>query len=335
MYNMTATTSGFKKVPNQFLWLLLTFFGLAENGRAFRPSIKKYPHRKSIDVDRQIKRSENCRGNSRLCSEPPSSYTPAAVEGDFSCVYFWENFYQRMVQDQQQIPPKVNDDLTDEASDSNVDNGFVFEWHDSIPLENIAALIPPSSNCLMVGCGNSLLPQVVLDREENISITLLDTSQTCLEQLQLQYGDCPEVSYACGSALEMAHHFVGDTVKDDTANVAFFCDTQPTYFDVILDKGLVDALMCGDGWEGPVESLLRESSRIVDPQSGGTYLLVSYKIAPAIQEAFQELSDSATSIVAADGGPQLEWNWDFDMKEISNDRVSISIATIRPKAIEE
>lgn len=330
---MTATIARLRKAPPACLWLLFGFCCLAENGRAFQPSTKNHQNRYAIDKVRHFQRPANGRRHSRRCAEPPSSFTSASVEADFSSVYFWEKFYQQMIQDQQEIiPPKESDDPTDTASDSIVDNAFVFEWHDSIPLETIAATIPPGSNCLMVGCGNSLLPQVVLDREKDVSITLLDTSQTCLEQLQRQYGGYPEVRYACASALEMAQHLVGDTVQEDTANVAFFCDTQATYFDVILDKGLVDALMCGEGWEGPVESLLRESSRIVDPQRGGTYLLVSYKIAPAIQEAFQELSDSAASIVSADGGPQLEWNWDFDMEDLSNDRVSISMATIRPKA---
>lgn len=266
-----------------------------------------------------------------LCVEPPlSPSTSSSVEADFSSVYFWEKFYQRMVQDQEEVPTnEYNEGLIEEPGPDNDDRAFVFEWHDSIPLETIAALIPAGAKCLMVGCGNSLLPQIVLDRQENIPITLLDTSQTCLEQLQLHYGKYPEVSYVCGSALDMAENFVSATVTEKTSSATFFCDVQPTYFDFILDKGLVDALMCGEGWEGPVEALLRESTRIVNPEHGGTYLLVSYKIAPAIQEAFQELSDSAAATVAEGGGPLLEWKWDFDVRELSNDRVSVSMATIR------
>ena len=133
----------------------------------------------------------------------------------------------------------------------------------------------------------------------------------------------------------MSQYFGGGDTTTTTTTSTYFCDTSSTYFDVILDKGLVDAFMCGEGWEGPVEALLRESTRIVDPQRGGYYILVSYKLAPAIQTVFQELCDKVATADSADddnGDPQLEWKWDFDMEEMSNDRVSLSIATIRPKS---
>jgi len=127
---------------------------------------------------------------------------------------------------------------------------------------------------------------------------------------------------------------------------------------------LTDALMCGEGWEGPVRALLRESMHLVNPNLGGRmyYILVSYKIGRAIQTAIQEMCDeialelelsSSSSNINNNNNnctkedtddwrqqqqqplsPSLEWKWQFDIDEIdgkaklSNDRVSVSIGTV-------
>ena len=219
----------------------------------------------------------------------------SSLDHDFSSPYFWDEFYEKQLTLQRE---NNKNEVVNEGD-------FVFEWHDSIPLEDLAALIPDNSSCLMVGCGNSLLPQVVLDRNDNIPITLLDTSRACLEQLEGRYGT-KDVSFVCGSATEMASYFVDDS----------------TTFDCIVDKGLTDAFMCGEGWETPVESLLRESSKLFHPQRGGMYLLVSYKLGPAIQELIQEMCDAASE--------DLVWEWEFDSQPLSNHRVSVSLARVRP-----
>jgi hypothetical protein len=241
----------------------------------------------------------------------PRIYASSSMNHDFSSPYFWDEFYEQQLSslEEQEEPPEENN-----KTKNSTTSAFVFEWHDSISLPDLAALVPPDSSCLMVGCGNSFLPQAVLDRNDNIHITLLDTSRTCLEQLQDQY--CADnVTLVCGSATEMASHFVGPYYFADNPN--------PTYFDSIVDKGLTDALMCGDGWERPMEKLLKESSKVFHPQRGGRYILVSYKIGAAIQELFQEMCDAVSE--------DLVWEWEFDTEPLSNHRVSVSIATVRPK----
>jgi hypothetical protein len=57
-------------------------------------------------------------------------------------------------------------------------------------------------------------------------------------------------------------------------------------YDVIIDKGLMDAIFCGEGWNGPIESLVRrESGKVLCP--GGLYLLASYRLPTSTKEFFE------------------------------------------------
>ena len=148
-------------VPHLSFWLLWSCCRLPELAWSFRPS-KYYRHRHQLhnDDSRHPIRCVGARWRHKLwlCAEPPmSTSTSSALEADFSSVYFWEKFYQRMVQDQEQMPrSESSEDSLDEASTNSDNNGFVFEWHDSISLETLAGIIPSGAKCLMVGCGNSL-----------------------------------------------------------------------------------------------------------------------------------------------------------------------------------
>ena len=208
---------------------------------------------------------------------------------DFASPRAWEQFYQEH---------NTQDDNKDD------DFEFVYEWHNSIPLQSLAEWIPNHSQCLMIGCGNSLLPQAVLDHRQNVQMTLLDTSQTCLDQLQQKY----EISvdhYICGSATELSK----------------CCPPQVNY-DIIVDKGLTDALMCGEGWDFAVEALLRESCQVVNCSKNSHYLLVSYKLMESTKEFLQRTSNQVGASC------NLQWDWNFDIEGISTDRVSVSMATI-------
>lgn len=246
----------------------------------------------------------------------------SVAQQDFSSPYYWEDFYQQL-ENNIENTPKNDENDTKEPS-------FVVEWHDSIPLEDLAALIPTTTtthdattNCLMVGCGTSLLPQAVLDRhlsdKHKFHLTLLDTSKTCVQQLQRYYkplyGD-ESLSYVCASATDMSKHFLSNNSNNN----------QQQYFNVIVDKGLTDAFMCGEGWEKPVQDLLRESTKLFHPTSGGTYIMVSYKLNPTIQTLIQEMCNTSGKETNDDN---LVWEWDFNIQPLSNDRVSVSVATVR------
>jgi hypothetical protein len=196
--------------------------------------------------------------------------TKRSASFDFSAPSEWDTFYQE------------ND---------------TFEWHASVSLERIASYIPNSSDCLMVGCGNSKLPEIVLSTCIDPRIVLLDTSQTCLDQLEESYGST--VEYQCGDATKLSSLF-GDREKR---------------FDIIVDKGLTDAILCGEGWNGPLETLFQEAATVLP--SSGLYLLISYKLSSSTKEFLREVGD------------EVGFDWEFDLPKDSNHRVSVSLARKR------
>lgn len=82
--------------------------------------------------------------------------------------------------------------------------------------------------------------------------------------------------------------------------------------DVILDKGLLDALLCGEGWDTDVERLLTGASELLTT-TDGMYQLISYKLA------------SSTKTFLAQIGDQVGIQWDFDIPTLSSPYVSYSI----------
>jgi SAM-dependent methyltransferase len=192
---------------------------------------------------------------------------------DFSSAIGWEQFYKESGVSSQEYS--------------------VLEWHSSVPLEVLADFIPlGGSNCLMVGCGTSDLPSVVYEKRSDISITLMDSSQTCIEQLSGRYGDT--MSYVCGDATRLSSVLPPSKL-----------------YNIIIDKGLMDAIFCGEGWNGPIESLVKESSKVLSP--GGFYLLASYRLPTSTKEFLTEV------------GSEVGLEWEFDCAG-SNDRVGLSIA---------
>jgi hypothetical protein len=174
-----------------------------------------------------------------------------------------------------------------------IENEDTFEWHSSIALDTISSFVPSDADCLMVGCGNSKLPAAVLSTCENPRIVLLDTSKTCLKQLEQVYGSA--VKYQCG----------------DASKLADLWDTPS--FDIIVDKGLTDAVLCGEGWDGILERVFEDASRVLREDSG-VYLLISYKLPSSTKEFIREV------------GGKVGLDWKFDLPE-SNDRVGVSLAT--------
>jgi len=202
---------------------------------------------------------------------------------DFSSVSEWEAFY---------------------ATD---DEDAVEEWHSSVPLELVVDYcmgavggdkddaVDDCQKILMVGCGTSRLPETIWKRSNNkngaAQITLLDSSPTCIQELKQRYGSA--ANYICGDALQLS------TIDDAP-------------FDTVVDKGLMDALLCGEGWNGPVQKLLKEASTVLRPGEG-RYVLVSYRLPSSTQDFLAKV------------GRDYDLDWKFDC-EGSNDRVGISIA---------
>jgi len=178
-------------------------------------------------------------------------------------------------------------------------NPDVLEWHSSVPLERISSYITTEqSDVLLVGCGNSRLPETILSMHtgQGTRLVLLDTSQTCLDQLRQIHGY--SVEYMCGNAVELDQ---------------LFPDRE---FDMVLDKGLSDALFCSEGWNGPIEKLYKGAAKILRP-GVGQYLLVSYKLPSSMQDFLRDV------------GEAVGLDWEFDLIPDSNHRVGLSLAKKR------
>ena len=213
----------------------------------------------------------------------------ASTPFDFSSPREWDRFYQerkhKSGKDEFILPIEV-------------------EWHDSIPLQDIANAVPPQSTVLMVGCGTSRLPQVLLEQNAPKRMVLLDTSQTCLDQLReilpASSNTTTAIDYVCGDATRLVDYF-GATTNGDKD------DAIPMSFDAIIDKGLTDAILCSEGWDGPLARMLEQAATILRPETG-QYLLISYQLPRTTQEFLVEVCSQVG----------LEWEFDVDLLSRSN-----------------
>ena len=89
---------------------------------------------------------------------------------------------------------------------------------------------------------------------------------------------------------------------------------------ICIDKGLTDAILCGEGWDFLLSRLLKGASYVLSPK-GGKYILISYKLPKSTQQYIKDCccdyEDEMGKII----------KWEFDLPQISNDKVSISIGT--------
>jgi EEF1A lysine methyltransferase 4 len=106
------------------------------------------------------------------------------------------------------------------------------------------------------GCGNSTLPaRLHADGFPNVSC--VDISSVVVSQLRDRYAAYPEMDFSVLDAADMPRG-----------------DPPDECFDLVLDKALLDAVLCGDDAFRRASSLVRGVHRILKP--GGCYAVVSY-----------------------------------------------------------
>mmetsp|Transcript_21239 Transcript_21239/g.50209 ORF Transcript_21239/g.50209 Transcript_21239/m.50209 type:complete len:310 (+) Transcript_21239:17-946(+) len=245
--------------------------------------------------------------------------TTALCSFDFASKAEWDRFYQKTTNiDGETIVPAA-------AAAA----AATTEWHSSVPLDDIAMTVPPNGRCLVIGCGNSVLPERILQRNDGPrSLVLLDSSSACLDQLRHRYRDVTgvagndsntEIEYVCGDAIQLSRYFNavghvddseerpnGNLVGDQSQDSQNKQGEESSSFDIIIDKGLTDAILCGEGWDGPLEQLLYESAKVLS-MGTGKYLLISYKL-PSSTKDF---------LVTVGKTFGLEWEFDFDLPSVA------------------
>ena len=244
---------------------------------------------------------------------------------DFSSKIGWEEYYQRGLMT---VDKNNNDGISSSAP------SITTEWHTSIPLETIASHCWRNlvKNCnkgiddsdrinksiLMIGCGTSRLVDVIMAKnpyssnnnsaksDDDVQFTLLDSSQTCIDELARRYQKYENIHCVCGDAIELTKTLL--VYGPNTAKA-----TIPQRYDTIIDKGLMDVLFCSDDWTSSVETLFTEATNVLNRNGGGTYILISYKLPNATKQFLSEIADG------------LGYVWDFNCIG-STKRVTLSMA---------
>ena len=151
-----------------------------------------------------------------------------------------------------------------------------FEWYQKyVSLKPaIAATIASYTNpkILIIGCGNSRLSEELYN-DGSKNITNVDFSDVCIAQMQERYSDYEGMRY----------------VSMDICAMGF----ENASFDIIIDKGTLDSVLCGEGATENIHKALKEVSRVLKPQ--GTFICVSYGV-PEYRLPYFENSDSRWAI---------------------------------------
>ena len=103
----------------------------------------------------------------------------------------------------------------------------------------------------MSGCGNSRLTEDMFE-DGYTSITNIDISRVCIEQMVERYKDKPTLQWQQMNCCAL-------DFPDET-------------FDVVLDKGTLDSVLCGEGSTANTAKMCSEVSRVLKPN--GVFLIV-------------------------------------------------------------
>jgi|ERR1711903_41477 len=130
-----------------------------------------------------------------------------------------------------------------------------FDWYQRY--EGIKATldryVQPAHKVLMVGAGNSRLSEELYDAQVK-SIVNIDISEVCVNAMKAKHEDKVEMQWQLM----------------DVKDLAF----PPNHFDVVIDKGTMDSILCGESSTKNAALMMKEISKVLKP--GGHYLVVSY-----------------------------------------------------------
>jgi hypothetical protein len=228
----------------------------------------------------------------------------------------------------------VND--AESSSSSSSLSPSVYEWHSHIPHSAIIDAIRPSilmassslsssrdddddarrhvASILLVGCGNSALPRYLNDAFVNVvagdvRVTCLDYSPVCIETMKLAYGKndaYSNIDFVVGDATNL-----GGVIWN-----AEDCGGRPPV-DVVIDKGLLDALMCGEGHD--VERLMSGINDVLTPNDWGMHVLICFPLSASMRRTLE-------GTLSAGG---LAWDFDVIVDGSENGRATFNMARRR------
>ena len=116
--------------------------------------------------------------------------------------------------------------------------------------------VHPDFEILVAGCGNSGISKSLYD-DGYKNITSVDLSTVVIKHMVARYATSPQLEFLPADMTNL------DGVPDKA-------------FDLILDKALLDSMLCGDESFEQALLMLAESYRVL--KSGGMYVAISYGI---------------------------------------------------------
>jgi len=152
-----------------------------------------------------------------------------------------------------------------------------FDWYIGFtqlePVFKVAHLVGTDDRILMIGCGNSPLSQNMYDAGY-LRIVNMDVSPTVIQNMRRRHRSAVERCGRLGGGDDgdgggLEEGLMSFHVGDSTSMPQYGDGT----FDVVFDKGCLDALRCCHRSEGLVTAMLKEVYRVLPP--GGIYLCVT------------------------------------------------------------
>jgi hypothetical protein len=194
---------------------------------------------------------------------------------------------------------------------------------------------------LLIGCGNSALPQELhnafnnsMDDDEQeevrfdgggVRVTCLDYSPVCINMMKTTYtkDNYPYLDFVLGDATKIRDviwtpNNVDEDVAGDNYNPSMAKDdsrTEKQQFDIIIDKGLLDALMCGDGFD--IQQFMAGINDTLVLNNWGMHLLICFPLSESLK---QQILTNESSLI---------WNFDIPIDGHENGRATFNLA-LRP-----
>mmetsp|Transcript_46548 Transcript_46548/g.68795 ORF Transcript_46548/g.68795 Transcript_46548/m.68795 type:complete len:209 (+) Transcript_46548:94-720(+) len=160
-----------------------------------------------------------------------------------------------------------------------------FDWYQRYSgiKDILSTYVKKEDQILMSGAGNSRLSEDMAE-DGYKSLYNIDISQVVVQQMVAKMGDR-----------------MGFEWKQMDATSLDFSDES---FDAVVDKALMDSLLCGEGSTANVNKMCAEVSRVLKPK--GVYIVISYGI-PDNRLSYLERKD---------------YNWSVTVKTVPKPTVS-------------
>jgi SAM-dependent methyltransferase len=147
----------------------------------------------------------------------------------------------------------ANDSVTDRQEEEK--SVSIFEWYLSYKTlgDHLKKYFKRKRNALYVGCGMSALGYDLYKQAGVEEVVNVDISEEFINAMKEKYSVKKHVSFETGDAKKLRF--------------------KKGMFDLIIDKGTFDEMMCSEDFKSDTSAMLKEIFRVLD--SNGVYIIIS------------------------------------------------------------